>query len=250
MRAVFQMIAPRMPRTQKLRLALLVLVMLGLAGCAGSRNVGTTTGGSTSSASPPPHARPQVVEPTAGQQASAVTPSDPVGDVHAHATPLSQVRAELRLEAVATRVSNATYIDPLSYVTVWERTDQGVDAQLPVGAPILAPSRIKILDIEPDWYLNQPLVYFELLDGPDAGQVQYVAEQITDVAPPGTYLSQGQVIARYARSGTGIEYGWSTLSGITLAVATTGYEEGEITPAGRSMRAWLNALGANAGPNT
>jgi hypothetical protein len=156
----------------------------------------------------------------------------------------------LKLELVAVRATNATYLDPLQYVTRWERTDQGVDAVLPVGAPILAPSEIKILDIEPDWYAGQPLVYFELLAGRDAGRVQYVAEEITQIARPGSILQKGQVIARYASSGTAIEYGWSTPNGLTLAVATTGYEEGEITPAGRAMRAWLNSLGANAGPNT
>ena len=76
-----------------------------------------------------------------------------------------------------------------------------------------------------------------------------MAEQITNIAPPGSILEQGQVVARYAMTGTAIEYGWSTLSGVTLAVATTGYEEGQITPAGRSMRAWLNRLGAGAGPD-
>ncbi len=194
-----------------------------------------------------------MVEPSAGVQApsaEAPAPSDPVGDPNAHAPPLTQIRSELRLEFVAAKVSSATYIDPLRYVTVWERTDQGVDANMPVGAPILAPCPVKILGIEPGWYLNQPLVYFELLDGPDAGRVQYVAEEITAVARPGTYLQQGQAIARYAPTGTGIEYGWSTLSGVTLAVATTGYEEGQQTPAGKAMRAWLNALGAGAGPNT
>jgi hypothetical protein len=108
---------------------------------------------------------------------------------------------------------------------------------------------VKILAIIPDWYAGQPLVYFELLDGPDAGKVQFVAEEITDIAPPGSILQQGQAIARYAPSGTGIEYGWSTLNGVTLARATTGYEEGQITPAGVNMRNWLNALGANAGPS-
>jgi hypothetical protein len=117
---------------------------------------------------------------------------------------------------------------------------------MPVGAPILAPCRVKILGTIPNWFAGQPLVYFELLDGPDAGRIQYVAEQITDIAPVGI-LQQGQVIARFAGSGTDIEYGWSTINGVTLARATTGYEEGEITPAGRSMRAWLNSLGANAG---
>ena len=177
-----------------------------------------------------------------------MAPNDPVGDPNAHAEPLSEVRRLLKLELIAVKANNASYIDPLQYVTLWERTDQGVDAQLPVGAPILAPCRVKILAIEPGWYAGQPLVYFELLDGPDAGKVQYVAEQITDIAPAGTILQQGQAIARYAAHGTAIEYGWSTINGITLARATTGYEEGEITPAGQNMRDWLNSLGANAGP--
>lgn len=228
--------------------ALAVVVLVAACGAVHTETVGIRK---TASALPGvPRARPQVVEPTAGKQAVAVTPSDPVGDPNAHAQPLTQVRSELRQEFVAVKATTGTYIDPLRFVSVWERTDQGVDAQMPVGAPILAPCPVKILGIEPDWYLTQPLVYFELLDGPDAGKVQYVAEQITDIAPPGTFLPQGAAIARFARRGTGIEYGWSTLNGITLAKATTGYEEGQETPAGKAMRAWLNSLGANAGPNT
>lgn len=194
-----------------------------------------------------PRARPQVVEPAAGVQAPAVIPNDPVGDPNAHAPSIKQVQSELRMEVVAVRKSNATYIDPLPYVTHWGRTDQGVDATMPVGAPIVAPCPVKVLAIIPDWYAGQPLVYYELLNGPYAGRVQYVAEQITSIAPPGTFLQKGQAIARYARTGTAIEFGWSTLNGVTLARATTGYEEGQVTPAGVSIRAWLNALGAGAG---
>ena len=195
-----------------------------------------------------PGAHPHAIEPAAGAQAQLTT-TDPVGDPNAHAPPLSVVRGELKLERVAVKATTAGYIDPLQYVTRWERTDQGVDANMPVGAPILAPGEVKILALIPNWYAGQPLVYFELLNGPQAGQLQYVAEEITSIAYPGSILVQGQVIARYAKSGTGIEYGWSTANGITLAVATTGYEEGQITPAGRYMRAWLNSLGANAGPD-
>jgi peptidoglycan hydrolase CwlO-like protein len=157
--------------------------------------------------------------------------------------------AVFRSERIRIKTTSGAYIDPLQFVNHWERTDQGVDATMPVGAPILAPAQVKILAIEPDWYLGQPLVYWELLAGPDAGMEQYVAEEITDIAPPGSILQQGQVIAHYAASGTGIEYGWSTPDGVTLAVATTGYEEGEVTPAGVNMRNWLNSLGANAGPS-
>jgi hypothetical protein len=232
------------PHLLLLSRAALLVIALGLGGCGASSGAGGAPSGAS------PKVRPQVLEPTAGVQPAAVTPGSPYGDPNAHATPLTEVRSELRLELVAERVTNARYIDPLQNVTVWERTDQGVDAILPIGAPILAPCRDKILDVTPDWYAGQPLVYFELLDGPDAGKVQYVAEQITDIAPPGSILQQGQAIAVYAKSGSAIEYGWSTPSGITLAVATTGYEEGQITPAGRAMRTWLNALGANAGPST
>ena len=228
-----------------MRFALCTLVVIALAGCGASS--GSSSGGSPGSSTTQAH--PQAVEPVAGSGGNVPTVDEPVGDPNAHAPPLSEVRSELKLELVAARVNNASYIDPLQYVTTWERTDQGVDAILPVGAPILAPCEVKILDIEPDWYAGQPLVYWELLDGPDAGRVQYVAEEITDIAKPGLTLTQGQVIARYAKTGTAIEFGWSTPNGITLAVATTGYEEGEITPAGRAMRAWLNELGANAGPN-
>jgi hypothetical protein len=231
------------------RCGLILVFVLALAGCGvASRAASPQSGGTAGAQSGAlPKARPQVIEPAAGVQAGVATPSDPVGDVNAHAPSLAAVKRELRLELVAARVTDASYIDPLQFVTVWERTDQGVDAVMPVGAPILAPATIKILAIIPGWYAGQPLVYFELLNGPDAGRVQYVAEEITSIAPPGSILDQGQVIARFARSGTGIEYGWSTPNGLTLAVATTGYEEGQVTPAGQSIRAWLNSLGANAG---
>jgi len=82
---------------------------------------------------------------------------------------------------------------------------------MPVGAPILAPGTVKVLASIPDWCAGQPLVYWELLDGSDAGKVQYVAEQITNIAPVGSILQPGQPIARFAASGTAIEYGWSTV---------------------------------------
>lgn len=222
-------------------------VTLALAGCGAA----TTRTDTTTLVSATPKSHPQAIDPTAGQQAVAVAPQaqDPVGDPNAHAMPISEVERLLHEEHVAATVNNATYIDPLQYVNHWERTDQGVDANMPVGAPILAPCPVKILAVIPDWYAGQPLVYFELLNGPDAGRVQYVAEEITAIAQPGSILQQGQVIARYAPSGTGIEYGWSTLNGVTLARATTGYEEGQVTPAGQNIRDWLNALGANAGPS-
>ncbi|HEY1521847.1 MAG TPA: hypothetical protein VGF70_02460 [Solirubrobacteraceae bacterium] len=228
-------------------------VVVGLAGCgsAASRCEAGCAGPKSASRTAPavPRAHPQAIQPTAGVQAPSLGPQDPVGNPHAHAPPISEVRAELKQFYVAVKKSNATYIDPLVYVNHWERTDQGVDATMPVGAPILAPGPIKVLAIIPDWYAGQPLVYWELLTGQYAGHIQYVAEEITDIARPGSFVRKGGVIARYAPSGTAIEFGWSTPNGVTLARATTGYEEGQVTPAGVFIRDWLNSLGANAGPS-
>ena len=226
--------------TQPVLARSLPILALVLAGCGTASTVSSTATNSL------PQARPQAIEPTAGAQASVVVAGDPVGDPNAHAPSLAEVKNELRMELIAVRVTNSRYINPLPYVTHWGRTDQGVDASMPVGAPILAPCRVKILGVVPGWFAGQPLVYFELLDGPDAGRLQFVAEQITNLAPVGI-LQQGQPIARYAASGTNIEYGWATIGGVTLAKATTGYSEGQVTPAGLSIRAWLNSLGANAG---
>jgi hypothetical protein len=237
--------------TRSKLVCVLAALTAGLAGCGSSSHSAVKT--SPVDPGGIPRGKPHVVQPTAGQQgvvaAGASGGSDPVGDPNAHAPSDAEIRAELRQQLVAARKTSATYINPLKYVTVWERTDQGVDAVMQVGAPIFAPCRIKILAIEPNWYAGQPLVYWELLEGPDAGRVQFVAEQITGIAPPGSILQQGQVIARFSASGTGIEFGWSTPNGVTLARATTGYEEGHFTPAGSSIRAWLNALGAGAGPD-
>jgi hypothetical protein len=218
-----------------------------LTGCGAATST-TSSGGNATPTTGIPQGKPQAVQPAAGQQAVAATGQDPVGDPNAHAPSLTEVKQELRLQLIAVRATNARYINPLRFVNVWGRTDQGVDAGMPVGAPILAPCKIKVLAVIPNWFAGQPLVYFELLTGPDAGKVQYVAEQITDIAPVGI-LQQGQPIARFAPSGTDIEYGWAILNGQTLARATTGYVEGQITPAGRSMRVWLNSLGASAGPS-
>ena len=218
----------------------------GSSAAAGGASAGSASSGSGRS-DPSRRARPQAIEPVAGDPGVAVQPNAPVGDVNAHAPSLEQIKSELRMELVAVRTTNARYINPLQYVSVWGRTDQGIDATMPVGAPILAPCRVKILGVLPDWYASQPLVYYELLEGPDAGKMQYVSEQITGIARVGSVVQQGQPIARYAASGTAIEFGWATLSGVTLAKATTGYTEGQATPAGLAVRAWLNSLGANAG---
>lgn len=123
------------------------------------------------------------------------------------------------------------------------RTDQGVDIGLHPGDPIHAPGPVQIKGIIPNWFKGQPFVWFQFLSGPQQGKYGYVAEQITNIPPVGTILQQGQNIGTFANSGTNLELGWATSSGQTLAMATTGYHEGDVTPAGVAFRQFLHSLG-------
>jgi hypothetical protein len=123
------------------------------------------------------------------------------------------------------------------------RTDMGVDACLTPGDPIRAVGNGVVVGIMHDWFQGQPYIWYRLTSGPYAGRYVYVAEQIKGLARIGQTLHAGQVLARYAGKGTCIEMGWSASTGATLAQATTGYTEGEVTAAGISFAHFLISLG-------
>ncbi len=140
--------------------------------------------------------------------------------------------------------NSGRYVNPLAgdrYFTA--RTDMGVDFCLTPGEPIRAVGDAVVVGISPDWFAFQPYIWYRLLDGPDAGRYVYVAEQITRLAHVGRHVSAGQPVAYYKRAGTCIETGWSAADGATLAQATTGYTEGQITVAGVSFAHFLISLG-------
>jgi hypothetical protein len=144
--------------------------------------------------------------------------------------------------SVAKGGSIGGYVNPLPGATKG-RTDQGVDATLTPGAPILALGKSKVIGTIHDWYDGQPLVWLQLLDGSHAGQYWYAAEQITPTVQPGQIVAAGEPIGTYAPSGSGLELGWATATGRTLASATTGYTEGQATPAGQNFTDFLDRLG-------
>lgn len=55
--------------------------------------------------------------------------------------------------------------------------------------------------------------------------------------------SQVPPLAYYKKSGTCLETGWSAADGATLAQATTGYTEGQVTRSGVSFAHFLSSLG-------
>ncbi len=136
------------------------------------------------------------------------------------------------------------YQSPFSGDTYYVgRTDMGVDVCLSRGEPIRAIGDGVVTGVIHNWYAGQPFIWYQLTSGPMAGRYVYLAEQIAHLAHVGRELHAGQVVARYAHKGSCIETGWSTADGSTLAQASTGYTEGQVTRAGVSFARFLIAVG-------
>lgn len=131
--------------------------------------------------------------------------------------------------------------NPLPGFTIG-RTDMGVDASGKPGQGIYAIAPGKVLGILQNWYAGQPYLYYEVTAGELKGRVIYVAEQIAPTVRVGQSFAAGALLGRYAKSGTGLELGYGTRSGQTLAQATTGYSEGQETTAGKAFRQLLGRL--------
>lgn len=130
-------------------------------------------------------------------------------------------------------------VNPLAHGWTLGRTDQGVDASAAPGTPILAIHDSVVRQVVPNWYNGQPLVLMQLTAGPNAGKYWYVSEQIAGIPKVGQRIARGQIVARYADQGTGIEIGWGspTSSGRTLAQEQGPLPAGHAnTPAGAAFR--------------
>jgi hypothetical protein len=148
------------------------------------------------------------------------------------------------LVAAASAQAAAAYENPFSGLQPYVgRTDMGVDLCLSPGDPVRAVGNGVVAGIMRGWSGRQPYLFYRLTAGVHVGDYIYVAEQITDLARVGQTVAAGDVIARYAKKGTCIETGWSSPSGATLAQATTGYTEGQVTAAGVSFARFLMSLG-------
>jgi len=149
------------------------------------------------------------------------------------------------------------YVNPLKETKSLtpERIDQGVDYSMQVGSPLLAIGNQEVAGIIKNWYNEQPLIFYKLLEGRQRNHYYYISEQINVggkekeaiTVTVGQKFKAGQRIATYAREGTGIETGWCTSTGETLAMANGGYIEGYSTAAGESFSRFLEALGASGG---
>lgn len=139
------------------------------------------------------------------------------------------------------------YVNPLAnaHGLVRGREDQGIDYSMKPGSKIGAIGAGRVTKILQNWYKGQPLLEYELTKGAEKGKNVYVAEQLNPSVKVGQKLKPGQTIGTYAASGTGIEMGFAAGGGRTLAQATTGYKEGQKTPAAEEFAKFLASVGHN-----
>ncbi|MBV9048436.1 MAG: hypothetical protein JOY58_09220 [Solirubrobacterales bacterium] len=143
----------------------------------------------------------------------------------------------------------AGYTNPFAQATgiEWTRTDQGVDACMRPGSPLLALAPSKYLQAVPDFYDGQPAMVLQVTNGPLAGKYWYWSEQITPTIGVGQTVAAGQTVATYAPAGTCIEIGWWALAAGRPLGGVEGYTEGYSTLSGADFRYLLTALGAHPG---
>ena len=147
-------------------------------------------------------------------------------------------------KSVSHTIRELLYGNPLPGMTSVGRTDQGVDYTATAGSAVNAIGAGRIVDVIANWFKGQPLVEEQLTQGPDKGKFVYYAEQLNALVKQGQSVRAGQRIGTVAASGTGLELGFGAPGGRTLAAATTGYHEGQVTPAGQAFLAFMKSIGA------
>lgn len=149
--------------------------------------------------------------------------------------------------------ATGTYTNPVPGAHTG-RVDQGVDYTLG-SAGFVAPGRSKIVAVSSGGGWGSEYVAGQLLDGPLAGQVWYIAEA-AGKAPgvvEGAIVNAGQQIAPQGSStGGAVEAGWANPSNPlqTLAQSLSGYsgdQSSQALTAGYSFSRFVHALGGAAG---
>ena len=149
------------------------------------------------------------------------------------------------------------YLNPLRAVSglVPERVDQGVD--FAGTGPVYAIGNAVVTDamgVNSGWP-GGGWVSYQLTDGPDAGLVVYVAEDVTPTVQVGQHVSSATVIANMYNGGDGIETGWAAAQ-TSLTAESQMPEAGTIgaggpfpTMVGLSFDGLLQSLGVPASPD-
>jgi hypothetical protein len=166
------------------------------------------------------------------------------------------VQARLQPEVVSVGVAVApVYLNPLRNTDdlVLERIDQGVDFS--GSGPVYALGDGVVTNASadyPGW--DGGWITYQLTDGPAAGLMVYVAEDITPSVQIGQQVSASTVIGEMFEGGEGIEMGWAQPSGANaesqLPVAGAVGGLGPFpTMVGLNFDELLETVGVPAAPN-
>jgi hypothetical protein len=151
---------------------------------------------------------------------------------------------------------SAAYQNPLRAVSglVLERVDMGVD--FGGAGPVYALGDGVITNATGDstGWPGGGWITYQLTDGPDAGLVVYVAEDVKPTVEVGQKVTSATVIANMFNGGDGIETGWATSDSSTAEsqMAAAGGIGGNgpfPTIVGLSFEAVLESVGVPAAPN-
>jgi hypothetical protein len=152
--------------------------------------------------------------------------------------------------------ASSAYRNPLRAVgdLVLERVDMGVD--FGGAGPVYALGDGVITNATGDssGWPGGGWITYRLTDGPDAGLVVYVAEDVTPTVQVGQTVNSSTVIANMFNGDDGIETGWATSDGSTAESEMP--EAGSVggngpfpSMVGLSFEAVLESLGVPAAPN-
>jgi hypothetical protein len=150
----------------------------------------------------------------------------------------------------------AAYQNPLRAVSdlVLERIDMGVDFGGAGPVYALGDGVITNATADSSGWPGGGWITYQLTDGPDAGLMVYVAEDVTPAVQVGQKVTSSTVIANMFNGGDGIETGWATSDGSTAEsqMAAAGGIGGNgpfPTMVGLSFEAVLEGVGVPAAPN-
>jgi hypothetical protein len=152
--------------------------------------------------------------------------------------------------------ASSAYQNPLRAVSdlVLERIDQGVDFGGAGPVYALGDGVITNATDQSSGWPGGGWITYQLTDGPDAGLVVYLAEDVTPTVQVGQKVTSSTVIANMFNGGDGIETGWATSDSSTAesqTAAAGGISGGGPFPTmvGLSFDAVLESVGVPAAPN-
>ena len=216
----------------------------------------TTTGGAALGAGPLVPNQPAAPQNALDQWAQIPIGKHAAAEVRAAKRAARHAAAQRSAAPQPQATSSSAYQNPLRAVSdlVLERVDMGVDFGGAGPVYALGDGVITNATADSTGWPGGGWITYQLTDGPDAGLVVYVAEDVTPTVQVGQKVTSSTVIANMFNGGDGIETGWATSDGSTAesqmtAAGGIGGNGPFPTMVGLSFDAVLESVGVPAAPN-